>query len=259
MDIKNSFYKSDVDKFITIKNDCNEFDFKILKEFEKFTMFSFPQLLKDAEKLYIFRRKVNNGEIFKGFVYSTYTIDDLDYVAIVTANECSELEHTLLVIPLLYIKIQKIYKNEEGISKGPDFNIDFSSYDDKVHNIDEFVKLKYIKKQKRMSFNLFYSTIEELRFLDSRLMEYFDPNDVCYENLPPREGKEEKIIYVSRACSTYGNFLKFLFSSSLIYRNIEILNPPSVKEQLTIDLKRILENYKKEEGISFVGKDIIEL
>lgn len=259
MDIKNSFYKSDVDKFITLKNDGNEFDFKILKEFEKFTMFSFPQLLKDAEKFYIFMRKVNNGEIFKGFVYSTYTIDDLDYVAIVTANECLELEHLLLIIPCLYVKIQKIYKNGKGISKGPDFNIDFSSYDERVHDIDEFVKFKYINKQKCMRFNLFYNTIEELRFLDSRLMEYFGPNDVSYQILPPREGKEEKIIYVYKAYTTYGNFLKFLFSSPLIYRNIEILNPPSVKEQLTKDLKRILENYKKEDGISFIGKDIIEL
>lgn len=187
--------------------------------------------------------------VFKGFVYSTLTIDNIDYATIMTASESLYNPHTVFLIPCLLLNIVKVYKKDEGMSKGPDFSLNVDEKNKKKFNtIDEWVKRIIQANSFRISFKLRYENYFEKRFFMFKVEEYFD-----YEDEISIFDGELNVVYVERAYSTYQGFLQFLFSSPLIYKNIEIVSP-SLKEKLEADFGDIINNFDKKEKYGELNK-----
>lgn len=223
-------------KMEIIKKEGYEIDFKLT-------------LLKDLYERIMFYPRINCNDIsyfektlFKGFIYSTLTIDDMDYVTIMTASDSLNNPHTVFFVPCLLLDITKVYGKDEGMSKGPDFSLNIDEKDKKkFKTIDEWVEYRLQSNSYRMSFKLRYHNRIEARFFWNKVFEYFgNKNDTVISDDYPNA------IVVDRVFSTYQGFLKFLFSCPLIYKNIEIVDP-FLKDQLKKDFGEIINNFVKEE------------
>lgn len=220
----------------SIKKDGCEIDFNL-------------RLLKGLIERIMFYPKFNFSDIsyfektiFKGFIYSTLTIDDIDYVTIMTASDSLNNPHTVFLIPCLLLNIIKVYKKDEGMSKGPDFSLNVDDKNKKKFNtIDEWVKRIIQASSFRIAFKLRCENNFERHFFMFKVDEYFD-----YKDEISISDDEFNVVYVERVYSTYQGFLQFLFSSPLIYKNIEIISP-SLKEKLEADFGDIINNFDKKE------------
>lgn len=230
-------------KIEIIKKEGYEIDFKLA-------------LLRDLYERIMTYPKINCNDIsyfektiFKGFIYSTLTIDDMDYLTIMTASDSLNNPHTVFFVPCLLLNIIKVYGKDEGMSKGPDFSLNVDEENkQKFKTIDEWVEYRLQLNSYRMSFKLRYHSRIEARFFWNKVFEYFG-----YRNEIVIDGDYPNAIVVDRVFSTYQGFLKFLFSSPLIYKNIEIVDP-FLKKHLKKDFGEIINNFDKEEKIMVLGE-----
>lgn len=239
----------------------NDFELKIRNKIEKIKKEGYEidfklTLLKGLYERIMIYPKINCNDIsyfektiFKGFIYSTLTIDDMDYVTIMTARDSLNNPHTVFFVPCLLLDITKVYGKDEGMSKGPDFSLNVDEKDKKkFKTIDEWVEYRLRFNSYRMSFKLRYHNMFESRFLLYKVFEYFG----CKSEIAIRKDYP-KAIFIDRVFSTYQGFLKFLFSSPLIYKNIEIVDP-FLKKHLKKDFGEIINNFDKEEKIMVLGE-----
>lgn len=232
------------DKFEQIKEQCNEIDFsfRLIEGLNERVLF-YPNFA--FQDLSYFEKTT-----FKGFVYSILTIDEIDYAVIMTASDSINNPHTVFLAPCLLLNIKKIYKKEEGVSKGPDFSLKIDkNKKQKFQTIDEWIKSILQTYSRRIDFNLKYKNEFEKAFFMSKVLDYFEFRD----DISFFDNKADSKICVERVHSTYQGFLKFLFSNPLIYKNIEIIDP-FLREQIQKDFGDIINNFYTNSKFIMLGQ-----
>ena len=233
-----------------LKLSRKEFDFEYRPLSENLGFFyPLPEMKSESEFM---------GLSFKGFVYSIYSLNGIDYAAIMTANESINLSHTLFLVPCVSIKILKEYEKGEGLSKGPDFtlyNVDNTKTAKPIVTIDDLVQLWSRHYKTFISFKYHYRTKEECLFFTFRLEEYFNYCEPEYE-FEDSADTNSHVIYVTKMYSTYHDFLGFLFINRIFYKNIEIVNPTNLKEKIKEDFENIINGFGEDPTIFFYSEPI---
>lgn len=227
--------QEELQKFKILQNGKNplEFDFKF-NLVTGINAFVEPKIEKSTAKDYF------DNHILKGFVYNTYIINDIDYVSIKIANDSKNLPSHLMLLPIMLIQIVKVYKEGEGLSIDHDFSVNLENK--KIDTIDKWVKKCIRGGEQRVSFKLHYDTTIEKKFMLNSIFKYFDDDTVEFDWYVEKPSKRKRVICVIKAYTTYHNFLKFLFSSPLIYLNIEVTSS-SLKKQLKYDFENIIKSF----------------
>lgn len=230
-----------LEKFKIIKNGQNplEFDFKF-HLVTGINAFVEPKIDRSTAKDYF------DNHILKGFVYNTYIINDIDYVAIKTANDSKNLPSHIMLLPIMFIDIVKVYKEGEGPSIDYDFNVNLE--DKRIGTIDKWVKSKIRGGEQIVSFKLHYDTTIEKKFMLNSISKYFEDDTLEFDWNVTKPSRKKHVLHVLKAYTTYHNFLKFLFSSPLIYLNMEV-NCGNLKKQLKYDFENIIKSFGDDEFI----------
>lgn len=241
---KSEYSSSTLNTFIKLKNGGKpiEFDFKV---HIIVGLISFVQPKESNIK------EILDKSVLKGFVYDTYIINDIDYVAIKTANDDLVLPSHIMLLPAICIEIINTYALNEGISLDHDFDVKFLN--PKLNSIDEWVELRIKNNQQPVNIRFHYDDERELIFFKDILYSFFGPIPEKINSKKVPSNKRKYMIEIEKIYTTYNNFVKFLFFTPFITLNTEVYFPVELQERLKYDFETIMNNFSIPDTILLNG------